>query len=117
MTDLWTLLMPAAAPVIWLLISLTALKKLARYHTRRLLRCPETGGVAIVDVDESLSVDTAGSRPQLRVKNCRLWPERMRCGRGCLSRCRETWGSHGFDLASLRPLEEHEMKRHTSLPY
>lgn len=46
MIEIWTMLLPAAAPAIWFLFCLTALIKLARYRKRRLLRCPETGGVA-----------------------------------------------------------------------
>lgn len=111
------MLLPAAAPAIWFLFCLTAIIKLARYRKRRLLRCPETGGVAIVDIKEMLSADKTGSRPHLRVKNCQLWPERGSCGRGCLIRCSQTWGSYGFDMATLRPFDGHELKRHASQPH
>ncbi len=117
MTDLWTMLMPAAGPLIWLFLSFMALLKLVRYRNRRLLRCPETGGVAIVDIEETLSERGAAGRPHLRVKTCQLWPEKKDCGRGCLSRCSGSWGSYEFDLASLRPFEEHEPKQHISLPH
>ena len=109
MIEIWTMLLPAAAPAIWFLFCLTALIKLARYRKRRLLRCPETGGVAIVDIDEQLWADQTVPRSHLRVKNCRLWPERKDCGRGCLTRCTLSWESYGFDLASLRPFEDHKL--------
>ena len=117
MIEIWTMLLPAAAPAIWFLFCLTALIKLARYRKRRLLRCPETGGVAIVDIDEQLWADQTVPRSHLRVKNCRLWPERGSCGRGCLIRSSQTWGSYGFDLASLRPFEDHDSQQPTSLPH
>lgn len=117
MIEIWTMLLPAAAPAIWFLFCLTALIKLARYRKRRLLRCPETGGVAIVDIEETSLTDQDGGRSYLRVRNCRLWPERRHCGRGCLTRCTLSWGSYGFDLASLKPFEDHNSKQPTSLPH
>lgn len=119
MIDTMTSLLAATAPIIWLVLAISAYIKLGRYRTRRLLRCPESGGVAIVDIveEERASGNRTLGRPRLRVQGCRLWPERGSCGRGCLIRSSQTWGSYGFDLASLRPLEEHELKRHNSLPH
>ncbi len=117
MIEIFKALAPAAAPIIWVILALTAYSSLARYRKRRLLRCPETGGVATVDIEETLSAGPTGRRLRLRVKNCRLWPERGSCCRGCLIRCSQTWGSYGFDLATLRPFDMHDLKQHTSLPH
>lgn len=115
--NIWTMLMAGAAPTIWLVLAISAYIKLGRYRTTRLVRCPESRGVSLVDIEETTSADPTGARPHLRVKNCGLWPERGSCGRGCLIRCSQTWGNYGFDLASLRPLGEHELKQHISLPH
>ena len=115
MIEIFKALAPAAAPAIWLVLTLVTLIKLARYRKRKLLRCPETDGVAIVDIEEMLSADQTNGKCYLRVKNCQLWPERGSCGRGCLIRCSQTWGGYAFDLAALRPFNVHELKRHTSL--
>jgi hypothetical protein len=111
MTDIATMLMPAAAPLLWLLVSFTVLVRLARYQKRRLLRCPESGGVAIVEVGEIRTTGEGRGGPALRVKSCQLWPEEQNCQRGCLDRCREGWASYGFDLHALRPFEGRRPKQ------
>jgi len=50
----------------------------------RVMRCPETDAVGLVDVD---LVQTAnGETVRLKVRQCDLWPERQGCARGCLAR-------------------------------
>lgn len=108
MIEIWTMLLPAAAPAIWFLFCLTALIKLARYRKRKLVRCPESGAISLVDIkEETPRPDEITARPLLRVKKCSLWPERIDCARGCLNACSTTYGSWRFDLASLAPFENH----------
>lgn len=56
-----------------------------RYRHKRVLQCPETKGMAEVDVDaERAAFSSAFGRPQLRVKDCSIWPKRRGCAQGCL---------------------------------
>jgi hypothetical protein len=116
MTDIIAVLGTAGASILLLVLTLPAYIKLTRHRKRRLMRCPESGGITMVDIQPTdlLGHSTQGG-PRLRVRQCRLWPERKDCGRGCLSRYSQG-GNYGFNLASLRPFEDHEIKQHTSLP-
>lgn len=68
----------------------------------RLVRCPETGAVALVGVDHVSAGD--GSAPRLVVRRCGLWPSRAGCARGCLARYEESAGfAPGFN--ALRPFD------------
>lgn len=108
MIEIWTMLLPTAAPAIWFLFCLTALIKLNRYCTRKLVRCPESGAIGLVDIKEEIpGPDEITARPLLRVKNCSLWPERIDCASGCLNACSATYGSWRFDLASLATFKNH----------
>ena len=108
MTDLWTSLTAVAAPAIWIIVAFMALIKLERYRKRKLVRCPESGAVGLVDIkEETPGPDEIAARPLLRVKNCSLWPERIDCASGCLNACSMTYGSWRFDLASLAHFENH----------
>jgi len=116
MIDLFTSLAAASAPALWMVIALTALIKLAGYRKRRLLRCPESGSVTLVEIGENtLLPEQAPGKPRLGVKNCQLWPERKGCGWGCLTRCSEGRQGYGFNLSSLKPFEDHESKPSASL--
>jgi len=55
------------------------------YRPRRALKCPETGGLAEVDVDAPRAAfSSAFGNPLLRVRNCTFWPKRRGCGQGCI---------------------------------
>ena len=65
----------------------------AVFHTYRLcrgrtaVRCPETQGCAEIGIDAPhAAFCSAFGRPQLRVKQCTLWPEQMGCAGRCLVR-------------------------------
>jgi hypothetical protein len=106
------MILPAAALTIWLLGSYAALIKLARYRKKRLLTCPDSGTIALVDIQEVPPADKrAAGVFFLKVKNCQLWPERRECKRECLPRCTETWGSYAFNVASVAPYEKHGTKQ------
>ena len=58
-----------------------------RYRYKRVVKCPETGGLAEVDVDAPrAALSSAFGRVRLRVKNCTLWPKRRGCRESCLRR-------------------------------
>lgn len=70
-----------------------------------LMRCPETGAVALVGV--ARAPQGPENTPRLTVQQCDLWPERKNCGRGCLARCRETSPGYRVNLHALRPFDRH----------
>ena len=56
-----------------------------RYRNKRVMTCPETGGLAEVDIDSRRAALTSAiGRPLLRIKNCTLWPKRKGCDEDCL---------------------------------
>jgi hypothetical protein len=56
-----------------------------RYRHKRVVKCPETRGLAEVDVDAPRAAfSSAFGKPLLRIKNCTLWPKRKGCEQGCL---------------------------------
>lgn len=69
----------------------------------RLVRCPETGGLGLVEVEASpeLGADVPGNR----IRCCDLWPHRKGCAQGCLARPAETAVLCGVDLRALRPFQ------------
>jgi hypothetical protein len=50
----------------------------------KVLRCPENGELANVDVDSYRALSSVLGTQVLRVQNCSLWPARKECTRGCL---------------------------------
>jgi hypothetical protein len=70
----------------------------------RLMRCPETGGVALVDVDPQQTQN--GQVIQKAVVQCDLWPNKQGCAQGCLARYPETSPELGeVRLQALAPFE------------
>lgn len=56
-----------------------------RYRASRMLRCPETGREAEVNVDAlRAGLTSVFGEPRLQVSSCSLWPGRWDCGQGCL---------------------------------
>lgn len=56
-----------------------------RYRHKKVVKCPETGGLTEVDIDAPrAALSSAIGKPLLRVKNCTLWPQRKGCREGCL---------------------------------
>jgi len=72
-----------------------------RFSTDRLMRCPETGAVTLVGVDEVPRPEGKGTRPV--VWRCELWPERKNCAQSCLLRYNETEPGFRINLHGLRP--------------
>jgi hypothetical protein len=56
-----------------------------RYRNKRVMTCPETEGLAEVDIDSRRAALTSAiGRPILRIKNCTLWPKRKGCDEECI---------------------------------
>lgn len=68
----------------------------------RLMRCPETGVIALVGVEYASPDD--GSAPKLVVRRCGLWPSKPGCAHGCLERYEETVLGFPPNLKALRPI-------------
>lgn len=69
----------------------------------RLMRCPDTGGVALVEIDP---VQTAnGELVRVGVRECDLWPGKQGCAQGCLVRYSETAPPYRVRLEALRPFQ------------
>ena len=79
-----TMISVIALGVLYVLIPVAA-NTYRRFHRRRGLRCPETGGFAEVDIDAHHAArSSAFGRMRLRIKNCTLWPKRKGCAERCL---------------------------------
>ena len=62
-----------------------ALHTFQRYRRKKVVKCPETGGLAEVNINAPrAAISALFSKPLLRVKNCSLWPKRQGCREGCL---------------------------------
>ncbi len=60
-----------------------------RFNYRKVVTCPETGGLTEVKVNAFWAALTAIFRkPSLRVKSCTLWPKKKGCAEGCV---KEGW--------------------------
>ena len=70
-------------------ISPFAVEAYRRYRHRKVFACPETHGLVEVNLDTRAAVlGAAFGRPQVRVKNCTLWPKKKGCDEKCI---RENW--------------------------
>lgn len=56
-----------------------------RYRHKKVVKCPETQGLAEVEINVQLAAfSSAFGKPLLRVKGCSIWPGRWGCGQECL---------------------------------
>lgn len=76
------LLLVAAA---WALMLLLALRALTQLRGPMLVRCPETGRTAAVEVGLARAAVAASiGRSEVFIKNCSRWPERRDCAQLCV---------------------------------
>jgi hypothetical protein len=73
--------------LIWASIAAYVFWMIGPVWKDKLLRCPDTGAVALVGIRQ---VMRAGKAPAIEVDRCGLWPEKQGCDRGCLSQFGET---------------------------
>jgi hypothetical protein len=88
--------------VAWAAFALYVIWIARRVWKDRLMRCPETGTIALVGVD--YESPEPGGTPRLVVRRCGLWPARAGCARHCLERF-ETMPGFAPDLKKLRPID------------
>jgi hypothetical protein len=86
MTGPWMLLLAIGGiAVLYVLMPMVA-QVFAHYRKPRVVRCPETGAAAQVQVDAWRAAKTSvPGPPELRVMNCSRWPERMGCDETCVA--------------------------------
>ncbi len=82
----WILLLAIAALAIFYVLTPMMAEVFARYRKPRLLRCPETGETAAIQIDARHAATTSlAGAPDLRVADCSRWPERADCGQDCVA--------------------------------
>lgn len=97
-------LMSFAAALVVLAFMLAGLWMIRIASKGRLMRCPETGGIALVDVDAQQNQNVQARRQA--VVQCDLWPKKQGCAQGCLARYPETSSELGeVKLQALAPFE------------
>ena len=67
----------------------------------RLVRCPETGGIGMVELEPFPARGAQAKAPCVR--RCDLWSQRQGCLQGCLDRYAAPAPRYGVDLKALRP--------------
>jgi hypothetical protein len=70
--------------IVWLIRS-EIWRTFFKFRGDRLVSCPETDAMTAVRVDAArAAVTTPFGLPQLRVKSCLRWPNRLGCDQACL---------------------------------
>jgi hypothetical protein len=82
-------------------VALLVMRSLRPLRGSRLMRCPETGGIAYVQAEPVAH----GQWVTPVVRSCDLWPARKDCARGCLARYAEADRGLFFNVNALRPFE------------
>jgi hypothetical protein len=92
----------AVGIAVWVVFAAYVIWIARRVWKDRLMRCPETGTIALVGVD--YEPPEPGGTPRLVVRRCGLWPSRAGCARRCLERY-ENLPGFPPDLKNLRPTD------------
>lgn len=66
---------------------------------KRLMRCPETGAITLVETGAARG---EGAAREVTVCWCDLWPARKNCVRACLVRYPETTPGYRVNIKALR---------------
>ncbi len=83
-TALITIAMVVALGGLYVLLPLVV-HTFQRYRNKRVMTCPETEGLAEVDIDSRRAAfSSAFGRPLLKIKNCTLWPKKKGCDEDCI---------------------------------
>ena len=82
----WILLLALAALAVLYVLLPIAAQTFASYRRARVLRCPETGSDATVQIDaRHAALTSIPGPPDLRVTGCSHWPAREGCAQGCVT--------------------------------
>jgi hypothetical protein len=89
MTAPWTTLIAIVVLGLGYVVAPIVAGVFFRFRPRRVLRCPETGFTAEVQIDARHAALTAvPGPPRVRVARCSLWPERGDCEQNCAAAAR-----------------------------
>ena len=56
-----------------------------KFRGKRVIRCPEVGGTAVIELDAPHAALTEPfGDAHMRVESCSLWPRQANCGKRCL---------------------------------
>lgn len=82
MTVFWILLATLLAAAAYPLV-----RTWVRHRGTRIVRCPQTGATAAIDLDAPYAATSQASfgYPMLRVRRCSLWPRHQDCDQECLA--------------------------------
>jgi len=53
------------------------------FHTKKIVRCPETDELAEILVDTAPSPSARPKKKRFSIRNCSLWPKRKDCTQSC----------------------------------
>jgi hypothetical protein len=53
------------------------------FHTKKIVRCPETDELAEIVVDTTPSTPAKPKKKRFSIRNCSLWPKRKDCTQSC----------------------------------
>lgn len=85
MTNLWMALPWIVAAAVCFVIVPVVVGTYLRYRRSRMVRCPETGEEAVIEVDAPRAALTAfPGPPAVRVKGCSHWPDLEGCDETCV---------------------------------
>ncbi|MFQ5684942.1 MAG: hypothetical protein ACE5HC_16940 [Candidatus Binatia bacterium] len=83
-TPLLTIGVIIALAALYVLVPLI-IHTFQRYRKKRVLKCPQTDGLAEVDIDAPRAAFySALGKQLLKVKACTLWPKKKGCDERCL---------------------------------
>jgi hypothetical protein len=86
MKDPWILIFVIVGTALLYVLAPIVAHVFTRYRKARIVRCPETGVTAEIQIDARHAAATAvPGPPELRVAGCSSWPERKGCDQACLS--------------------------------
>ena len=86
--------------LIWFAVALYVIVLMKRVWQDQLVRCPETGAVTLIRIQQ---VARSGMPSFIDVERCGLWPDKQACMRSCLSRRRDIPRGLRIDARGLRP--------------
>jgi hypothetical protein len=86
MNTAWILLLAIAGTAMLYVLLPIVLEVFASHRKPRIVRCPETGEAAEIQVDARHAAATAVPGPaDLRVAGCSRWPAHRHCDQACLA--------------------------------
>jgi hypothetical protein len=104
--DPWTLTPALIVLALVFVLAPVSLAVYLQYRPRKVVRCPVTGGKAVVQVDPlRAALGEAAGLPGRRITACSFWPECYPCAQTCLRFPESAMRDIGAARARPRPTE------------